>query len=180
MTVAPGDLLPPIALTDTAGRTVRLDELRGEDVVLVFLRHLACLPCREHLMEVLSHRERWGVRVVVVAFASPSALVAYQRKSGLEDLLVLSDELRLTYAEFGLGRGSFARVWLHPAVWWRYARLIAAGRRPTPAQEDPLQLGGDALVDAAGRVRWIYRSRGPEDRPSAPQLQRALSAMRRA
>ena len=41
MSVAPGDLLPGLALTDTARRTVRLDELRGEDTLLVFLRHLA-------------------------------------------------------------------------------------------------------------------------------------------
>lgn len=128
-------------------------------------------------MEVLSQRERWGVRVVVIAFATLAELAAYQERGGLRDVLVLSDEARATYAAFGLGRGSFARVWLHPAVWARYARLIAAGRRPAPAHQDPLQLGGDALVDATGRVRWIYRSRGPEDRPSVRAVERALGSL---
>jgi len=41
VTVEPGDMLPGLALSDTAGRTVRLDELRGESLLLVFLRHLA-------------------------------------------------------------------------------------------------------------------------------------------
>jgi hypothetical protein len=41
VSVGVGDRLPGIALSDTAGRTVRLDELRGEDTLLVFLRHLA-------------------------------------------------------------------------------------------------------------------------------------------
>lgn len=41
MTVAPGDALPDVALTDTRGRTVRLPDLRGDATLLVFLRHLA-------------------------------------------------------------------------------------------------------------------------------------------
>jgi hypothetical protein len=130
-------------------------------------------------VEVLRHREPWRIRIVVVAFAAPKALVRYQRQLGLGDVLVLSDEPRHSYTEFGLGRGSFARVWLHPAVWARYAALIARGRRPAPSHEDTYQLGGDALVDASGRVRWIYRSRGPEDRPSVPEVERALNAVRR-
>jgi peroxiredoxin len=41
MTLAPGDLLPDIALTDTAGRTVPLSALRGEETLVIFLRDLA-------------------------------------------------------------------------------------------------------------------------------------------
>lgn len=41
MTITTGDRLPGLVLTDTSRRTVRLDELRGEDMLLVFLRHLA-------------------------------------------------------------------------------------------------------------------------------------------
>ncbi len=41
MTSQPGDLLPGLALSDTAGRTVRLAALRREETLVVFLRHLA-------------------------------------------------------------------------------------------------------------------------------------------
>ena len=126
-------------------------------------------------MEVLSHRERLRLRVMVVAFAPPSALQAYEGRFGLVDVPLLSDPDRSAYTAFGFGRGSFARVWLHPAVWWRYARLVAARRRPEPAHEDTLQLGGDVLAGADGRVRWVHRSAGPEDRPTIPQIERALS-----
>jgi peroxiredoxin len=40
MAVAPGDLLPDLALSDTAGRTVSLAALRGEETLVIFLRHL--------------------------------------------------------------------------------------------------------------------------------------------
>jgi peroxiredoxin len=41
MTVASGDVLPDLPLTDTSGRTMSLRDLRGEATLLVFLRHLA-------------------------------------------------------------------------------------------------------------------------------------------
>ena len=41
MTIAPGDHLPDVALTDTQGRTVRLSSLAGEETLIIFLRHLA-------------------------------------------------------------------------------------------------------------------------------------------
>lgn len=107
---------------------------------------------------------------MVVGFAEREALLAYQRRQGLEHLLVLADPDRYAYRAFGLGRGRFARVWLDPRVWARYLRLILAGARPELAHEDPLQLGGDALLDADGRIAWLYRSRGPEDRPTLAQI----------
>lgn len=114
---------------------------------------------------MLDHREELGLRIVVVAFADAKPLRRYQQGLGLEDVLVLSDPDHQSYAVFGFPRGSVRRVWLDPRVWWRYGTLLARGRRPARAQQDSLQLGGDVLVDDSGRVRWIHRSRGPEDRP---------------
>lgn len=115
---------------------------------------------------MLDHREELGVRVVVVGFAAPQSLAAYQHRQGLDELLVLSDPERRAYRAFGFDRGSVARVWLDPRVWRRYAQLIRRGRRIERSNEDTLQLGGDVLIDPGGRTRWIYRSSGPEDRPS--------------
>jgi peroxiredoxin len=169
----PGDELPDIPLTDTAGLTTSLADLSGEETLIIFQRHLACLPCREHLLEVLARKDELGLRVVVVAFAPADALAGYRRRLGLDDALVLSDLERRTYRAFGFGRGSLARVWLAPRVWWRYLTLIRRGRRPERVQQDTLQLGGDVLIDAYGRVRWVYASRGPEDRPSLAAIRAA-------
>jgi hypothetical protein len=89
----------------------------------------------------------------------------------------LSDTDRVAYRAFDFPRGSTRRVWLDPRVWRRYAGLIARGRRPGPPREDPLQLGGDVLVDAKGIVRWTYRSEGPEDRPSLAEVRRAVTTL---
>jgi peroxiredoxin len=175
MTLRPADRLPDLTLTDTRGRAVPLAALGGEQTLVIFLRHLACLPCREHLVEVLNSRAELGVRVAVIAFAAPESLAAYQQRQGLDDVLVLSDPERSAYNAFGFGRGSVARVWLDPRVWRRYAQLLRRGRRLEPAHEDTLQLGGDVLIGPDGRIRWVYESRGPDDRPCVATIRAGLA-----
>ncbi len=123
---------------------------------------------------MLNERPALDVRVVVVGFAAAGALGEYQHRLGLDDVPVLSDAERRSYAAFGLGRGSTARVWLHPRVWRRYWQLLRAGHRLQAAHEDTRQLGGDALLGPDGRVQWIHRSRGPEDRPSLETVRREI------
>lgn len=112
-------------------------------------------------------------RVVVVTFAPPQLLASFEREIGLP-FPVYGDPGRAAYEAFGLGRASVARVWLDPRVWRSYAKLLGRGRRLHRLREDSLQLGGDVVLDAEGRVRWMYRSRGPEDRPSVDELVAAL------
>ena len=127
---------------------------------------------------MLHHLDQLSVRLVIVAFAAPESLVRYQHRQRLDDLLVLSDPDLRAYQAFGLARASAFRVWLDPRVWARYMELVLRGRRPELAHEDTLQLGGDVLTDADGRIGWIYRSRGPEDRPSVADIRSALSDLR--
>lgn len=108
--------------------------------------------------------EKTPGRIACITFAEPWSLRGFERRLRLP-IDFYADPSREVYAAFGIGRGSIARVWLHPKVWARYARLLAAGRRTSRSGQDTLQLGGDAVLDARGRVRWIYRGRGPDDRP---------------
>lgn len=119
------------------------------------------------------HRHELPGRIVVVTFATPELLAGFEAELEL-GLELLADPDRALYAALGLGRGSVARVWLHPRVWRRYARLVVTGTRLRRAQGDTLQLGGDAVLDAEGRLSWIHRSDGPEDRPTLGRLRYAL------
>lgn len=120
--------------------------------------------------------DRMPGRVACITFAESPMLAAFERELRL-GFPLLADPSRQLYAAFGFGRGSVARVWLHPKVWSRYARLLLAGRRPVRSRQDTLQLGGDVVIDAAGRVRWIFRGRGPDDRPD---VETVIAELRRA
>ncbi|MEA2391755.1 MAG: hypothetical protein QOK31_1864 [Solirubrobacteraceae bacterium] len=126
------------------------------------------------------HSRALGVRIGCVTFAIPRLLAAFARDLGRDEIALLGDPERHTYDAFGFERASVARVWLDPRVWRRYATLLARGRRPRAPQGDTLQLGGDVILDAGGRVRAIWRSKGPEDRPTLDELRDALESMRRA
>lgn len=112
-------------------------------------------------------------RVACVTFAEPSMLRGFERKMGLP-YPVYGDLERDTYRAFGFGRASRRRVWLDPRVLFLYAKLVARGRRPDRTDQDTLQLGGDVVLDARGRVAWIHRSEGPDDRPPVDAVVRAV------
>jgi AhpC/TSA antioxidant enzyme len=122
---------------------------------------------------VARHRHELPGRIVVVTFATPDLLAGLEAELEL-GLEMLADPDRALYAALGLGRGSATRMWLHPRVWRRYATLVVTGARLRRAQGDTLQLSGDAVIDAEGRLSWIHRSEGPEDRPTLERLRRAL------
>ena len=134
---------------------------------------------REHLAELTAT----GLEIVVVTFAAPRLLRGYQARFAPE-LTVVSDESLDAYRAFGLRRGSAWSVW-GPKVIARYGRLLRAGRNGTGPKlgrpqlmGDPRQLGGDVVVDGDGRVSYIFRGTGPNDRPEIAALVAAVRATR--
>jgi peroxiredoxin len=118
------------------------------------------------------------VDVVLIAFAGPDALDDYQHRRDLS-FPILVDAERLTYAAYGLGRGSFAAVWGFATI-KKYVSLLLSrnspiGRRDLgAATEDTRQLGGDFVIGPDGRLAWGYWCTGPADRPSADEVVAAV------
>ena len=118
-------------------------------------------------------RNEFGdAEVAVVTFADPRVLAGFRRRF-VEPLTVLSDKDRVEYRSFGLGRGPWYRVW-----GWRtikeYGRLLRDGMKMERPAADSLQLGGDFVIDRAGRLAWSYPSARPDDRPSVDELLAAV------
>lgn len=110
-------------------------------------------------------------------------LVAYDRPSLLEAKLlrglplpypVLLDDARAAYAEWGLGRTNLFGAMLSPELNWRYLKLLLKGERFLGFAPDMLQLGGDFVVDPAGRVAFAHRMRNNGDRAPTERLIAAL------
>jgi peroxiredoxin len=117
-----------------------------------------------------------GGEVVAVSFTPPQRVAAYLRAHPLP-FPAVSDPERAAYRAFSLERTSWASF-LRLSVLARYLKLIFLGWKPEAAQkgEDVLQLGGDFVIDAAGRLAYAYRSRVSTDRPPARALLEAARA----
>jgi hypothetical protein len=122
--------------------------------------------------------EALGAAVLVISFSPPQRLAGHRARLRLP-FPIASDADRLAYRAYGLGRGATFRIW-HPRTLLRYARLLVRGmslQRPA-GDEDPSQLGGDFVVDGAGRIRFMHRSTRPDDRPSVAALVSTVRQLR--
>jgi peroxiredoxin len=117
-----------------------------------------------------------GGEVLVVSFTPPAKMKAFIERHPLP-FRIVSDPNRDAYRAFALGRTSVG-AFFRPGVLWRYLRGVFRGYGPAkPVDDDMMQLGGDFLIDAEGRLAWSRPSHEPTDRPSANELQAAMTAM---
>ncbi len=124
--------------------------------------------------------ERLGsdTSVAVVTFTTDDLLDDYTTRYGLP-FPVLRDPDRTAYRAYGIGRTTWRRSWGIRAA-RRYIEILRerglrALSRPT---EDTRQLGGDVVIDPAGRLSWAHWSDGPDDRPSLDQISEAIARSR--
>jgi peroxiredoxin len=113
-----------------------------------------------------------GAELLAICFDAPERAARYVREQGLDVPLLLDPERRVYHA-YGLEPGAFWRFLLPPVI-LGYLRLLSAGRRLQRPEEDPLQLGGDFVVDPAGRLALVHPSKDPTDRPTVAELLAAV------
>jgi peroxiredoxin len=175
-----GDAAPEVSLRRPDGTPARLTDFEAPALLVVFLRHLACIACRAHLGEVekvYPDIRASGGEVIAVSFTKPERLAAVLRIKPLS-FPALSDPGVESYHAFGLGRTTWLDI-LRPGVLLRFGKMMLHGWMPKQPNkgEDVLQLGGDFILDRQRRIAYVYRSLEPTDRPSGPAL---LEAVRRA
>jgi hypothetical protein len=109
-----------------------------------------------------------GAQLLAICFDAPERAERYARDQQL-DVPLLVDRQRRVYRAYGLEPGAFWRFLLPPVVLGQL-QLMASGRRQQRPEEDPLQLGGDFVVDPSGRLALVHPSKDPTDRPPVAEL----------
>ena len=117
-----------------------------------------------------------GTSVALVTFASPSRLAGHRAHLDVP-FPILADVDRLVYRAFDLRRGPVHRIW-NPGTLRLYADLLRRGRRLQRPTEDTRQLGGDFVIDPAGRLSAGFWPRSPDDRPTMSALIEAVHQAR--
>lgn len=121
------------------------------------------------MAERIAEFRNLGFGVAAVAMSRPDGVARYLAERPLPFPL-LADPEKTAYAAFALKRTTVLRM-LRPGIGWRYLKSVLQGGkiRRVPEGEDPLQTGGDFLIDA-GKLLWEYTSPDPTDRPTVDQL----------
>ena len=136
-------------------------------ILLVFLRHLGCLFCREMLGDLARQRPELEARnatIVLVHMAEEENAAPLLAKYGADDLPRVSDPERVLYRAFGLAAGRLEQL-IAPTVWVRgLVSLITEGHRPGTKQGDGRQMPG-VFVLRDGAVLNAYRHQRISDRP---------------
>ncbi len=114
-----------------------------------------------------------GSEVLLICFDTLERAERYAGEQGLPFPLLVDSERRV-YRAYGLEQGALWRF-LTPKVALGALRMLEGGRQLQRPHEDPLQLGGDFVVDPNGLLALVHPCRDPTDRPSAATLLAAVS-----
>ncbi|KAK5903219.1 hypothetical protein CgunFtcFv8_007017 [Champsocephalus gunnari] len=121
--------------------------------------------------------EARSVRVVVVAFGGLQGAQVWREQTGSTFDMLLDPE-RKVYRSFGLG-SSYAKVMRFGCL-LQYSEYPAVDRdfpdMPPDMLKDLYQLGGDFLLDEAGKVLLCHPSKSPMDRPSVEDILQAAGS----
>ncbi|GLD49774.1 thioredoxin-like protein AAED1 [Lates japonicus] len=155
----PDSLSPDTPFTDgRSGKSVTLD-------------HVAELQASQTVLEARS------LRVLVVSFGSFEGAQLWLEQTGCTFDMLL-DPQRKVYRSFGLG-SSYAKVMKFGCL-LQYSEYGAVNRDfpdfPPRLLEDIYQMGGDFLLDEAGKVLLSHPCKSPLDRPTVKDFLRVVDA----
>lgn len=156
----------------STGETVTLGALYAEQpLALVFLRHLGCIFCREHVAQL---RRLKDLNIVFVTLGNVEQTEAFRQKMQSPHRFICDPEKAL-YHHFDLPRGGLTQV-LSPQVFVRAIGATLQGHSNARTGQDPLQMPGVIVIGTDGEVRWQYRSRNAADNPPPDEIERHLQS----
>ena len=136
--------------------------------------------CKEQAAQLCGIRqdiEAAGATLVFIGNGEP-AFAREFKDSFAPDCVVLTDPSTASYAVLGAKRGIWAS--LSPRSWPAGIRAMRAGFRQTRTRGRARLLGGVAILDSSGKVRWRYLSRFAGDHPGPAELLAALRSLGKA
>ncbi|MGB8714853.1 MAG: peroxiredoxin-like family protein [Rhodanobacteraceae bacterium] len=151
---------PDFEVTDARGRRMRLEDLRGQKVLLSFFRDVRCPFCNMRVFELTQEYEslrETGLQVVTFFRSSESEMQDFVQHRPRPFSLVADPDMRV-YEPYGIEHS-----WrgLMRAMMLRFPRMMRGlrlGRTRIPAG-DPSLMPADFLIDNRGFVRRSHYGR---------------------
>jgi len=132
------------------------------------------------VQEAAKRFEERGVRVVAIGQGTGEEAAQYCGRAEI-DFDCLGDPTRQAYKSQGMRRGNLWNVMLKGMVTRPFKALSLLREADLKAaalkSSDTLQLGGVAIVDSGGIIRYRHVAEQPDDIPSNEEIFRALDTL---
>ncbi|MBI3164710.1 MAG: AhpC/TSA family protein [Anaerolineales bacterium] len=117
-----------------------------------------------------------NTRVFVISFGTLPAVQEWLKET-CGNFTVLLDRERTIYNTYGLERSKL-RSKSPRTLWLYFTRWLQGQKFHDSHGDDTSQLGGDFIIDRNGKLRFIYPSHDPADRPSVEKLLAVLKQIK--
>lgn len=146
-----------------------------QPVMLVFLRHFACVFCREAMTDLAARKteiDNAGTKLIFVHMATHEIAEEYFEEFNLTGVSHISDPSSEFYRAFGLGKGTFKQLF-GLSTWIRGYDIVVNKNIPIKAANaslgDSFQMPGVFILQA-GAVKEAYIHKLASDRPDYEKL----------
>ncbi len=162
---------PEVDVQLSTGECVPLRSLyENERMVLVFLRHLGCVFCKEHVAQL---RSLTDINVVFVTLGTVEQTETFRKKMKSPHKFICDPEKKL-HDLFNLQRGGLAADFINPHVIARAISAMLKGFFNGLPIGDASQLPGVFLVEKDGSVTWEQRAKDIADIPGPKDIKTRL------
>jgi peroxiredoxin len=155
MSLQAGQQAPDFHTQDVYGKPVSLTNLRGQPVLLSFMRNAGCPVCNFQVHELLREADSLrakNIAVVLVYQSSRENLLQYVSAQSLPFLLVADPDNKL-YQRYGIehGMGKMMKGMFHGAMgkMQKGKKLFAS---PIRQDGNATTIGADFLLDEQGKI----------------------------
>ncbi|NND33115.1 MAG: AhpC/TSA family protein [Saprospiraceae bacterium] len=141
-------------------------------VLLVFLRHLGCIFCREALKDLAKLKpsfEEKNQELVLVHMEEDDVALTFFAKYGLKNCIHIEDQEQRLYKQFGLSRGNISQLFGFKTMVRGFSAGISMDQFGGPSFGDAFQMPGIfVLYKRAIRAQYIHKVIA--DRPDYEEL----------
>jgi peroxiredoxin len=163
-------IAPCVDVLLSTGETVPLKALyETQRLALVFLRHLGCVFCKEHVAQLRPLKDD---NIVFVTLGTPDQTEAFRKRMRSPHKFICDPEKKL-HAYFNLTRGGLAEF-INPHVIGRVISVLLHGYLQGIPHGDAAQLPGVFIIEIDGTVTWEQRAKDISDTPRAGEVQSKL------
>jgi peroxiredoxin len=174
-----GAMAPDIELKNDRGEQVRLsDYWKRRPLLLVFLRHLGCPLCFDHVAQLRTRYgdlEAAGLGAAAVTMGDAAQAAKFRESQNLPCDVLADPKLR-SYQAYGLEKGA---LWQYagPQMWWRGLTSVLRYGAARPVG-DVKQMPGAFVIDQDGKILYAHRAVHSGDHESYDEILRLFQASR--